>query len=144
MSTGDYNPYNTPQAGAAYVAPPAPPTEYGFEAIRPLAESAWWLKLVGWSFIILGAIQCLTIVGIVIAWLPIWMGFLLKNAGERVSYGQQARNWQSIFDGCKDLKTYFTIMGVLMLINVVILALYIVVLLVVIVVSLVGGAASSM
>lgn len=144
MSAGDSNPYVSSNAGAPQYAPALPPQDSGFSAIGPLLEATGWLKLLGWTFIIAGALQCLTIVGILIAWLPIWMGISLKNAGERLAHGGQTRGWQSVYDGCKDLKTYFTIMGVLMIINIVIGGLYLLVIIALVLLSLIGGVASNM
>ncbi len=52
------------------------------DLIQPLASGKGWMKFVGIMFIIQGAITALTIVGILIAWLPIWIGVLLvQSAG---------------------------------------------------------------
>jgi len=46
-------------------------------------QSRGWLKFIGLLSLIYGIITALTIVGILIAWLPIWMGVLLFQAGSR-------------------------------------------------------------
>ena len=40
------------------------------DLVQPLASGKGWMKFVGIMFIIQGAITAITIVGIVIAWLP--------------------------------------------------------------------------
>ena len=109
------------------------------EAIAPLAESAGWMRLIGWTSIVFGALYCLTIVGIIIAWLPIWMGFCLKNAAEQISAGSAQNDSRLIYDGNKQLKTFFTIVGVLTIINIAIMAIY----LVFIVIAIIGLGASA-
>ena len=42
-----------------------------------------WMKFIGIMTIIGGCFQALTIFGLVIAWLPIWMGVVLTKAGSK-------------------------------------------------------------
>ncbi|MFO7651171.1 MAG: DUF5362 family protein, partial [bacterium] len=44
---------------------------------------AGWLKFFGIVTIIAGALNALSLVGILWAWLPIWLGVLLVQAGSR-------------------------------------------------------------
>ena len=144
MSAGEpTNPYSVSQPTGQYPQS-GQQTDYGFQALSPLFEATWWLKLVGWSLIVLGVIYCLTIVGIIFGWLPIWMGVLLKGAGEKLNFGNQSRSWQSIFDGSKDLRTFFIIVGVLMIINLCVLVLYFLFFIVIMLFGLAGAAAGSM
>ncbi|NIW79677.1 MAG: hypothetical protein GWN16_09545, partial [Calditrichae bacterium] len=57
------------------------------QAVLQLKRSAGtmsaWLKFLGIVSIISGAVVAITIVGIIIAWLPIWLGVLLFQAGDR-------------------------------------------------------------
>lgn len=121
------NPYSSPVDSMGGSAPSFGPSANDslFQGTRPLLESAGWLKLLGWVNIIIGGFYCITIIGAIIGWLPLWIGFLLKNAGERMANGHASQNPRPIYQSCKDLKTVFTIMGILMLINLVFLALYV-------------------
>jgi hypothetical protein len=92
----------------------------------PLYQCKGWMKLVGVMSIIGGALQALTIIGIVIAWLPIWTGVLLFQSASAVEQAYQAGNRDAMTRSLSKLKTYFIITGVLTLIGiaVVILALF--------------------
>jgi hypothetical protein len=110
-----------------------------FEVVAPLYDANGWLRLIGWANIVLGAIYCLTIIGAIIGWLPLWIGFLLKNAADKYRRGYQTEDGREIYLGNKDLKTVITIFGVLMLINLVFLALYVVLVIVALAVGIVGA-----
>ena len=45
--------------------------------MQPLVNGSLWMKLAAVLMIIAGALQALTIIGILWAWVPIWMGVLL-------------------------------------------------------------------
>lgn len=58
-------------------------------------------------------------------WLPIWMGILLKGAGENLKAGFQTGNEGNLHQASQQLSTYFLIIGVLTLIGLAINLLYI-------------------
>jgi hypothetical protein len=78
---------------------------------------AGWAKFVGIMTIIGGCLQVLTIFGIVIAWLPIWMGVVLTRAGSRAGEYAGQGDPASLEDMTAQLKTYFTISGVLIIVS---------------------------
>ncbi len=79
---------------------------------------AGWLKFFGIVSIIGGAVNALTIVGIVWAWLPIWLGILLVQAGSRAS-DYAARGDDAALEGLLGrLKTYYLINGIAVLVTV--------------------------
>ena len=79
-----------------------------------------WLKFLGILTIIGGVIAALTIVGIIIAWLPIWLGILLFQAGNQISEANMTRNYHHLVTMMEKFKMYFVIQGVLALIYIVI------------------------
>lgn len=83
----------------------------------PLYQSKGWMKLIGVMMILYGAMVALSIVGIIIAWLPIWLGILLFQAASAAEEAQINDNADELLMALKRLKTYFTIMGVLTLIG---------------------------
>lgn len=89
----------------------------------PLYQCKGWMKLVGVMSIIGGAIQALTIVGIIIAWLPIWTGVLLFQSAGAIEQAYQGGSREAMTRSLAKLKTYFIIMGVLTLIAIVIMIL---------------------
>jgi len=86
----------------------------------PLYNCKGWMKLVGVMYIIGGALQVLTIIGIVIAWLPIWIGILLFQSASAIEQAYEAGNKAAMTRSLSKLKTYFIIMGVLTLIGIII------------------------
>jgi hypothetical protein len=94
------------------------------ELSAPLAAAKGWMKFVGIMFIIQGALTALTIVGIIIAWLPIWIGVLLLQSAGAVERAHAANDAAALQDSLGKLKTYFVIQGVLYLVGLVIMVLY--------------------
>lgn len=82
-----------------------------------LYSAKGWMKLVGVMMIIYGVLTALTIIGIIFAWLPIWMGVLLFQSAGAVDRAYNADDAGALAESLSKLKTYFTIMGVLTLIG---------------------------
>jgi hypothetical protein len=76
-----------------------------------------WMKFMGIMSIIGGCLQALTIFGLVIAWLPIWMGVVLTKAGSKAGEYADKGDFASLEGMTGQLKTYFTISGVLIIIS---------------------------
>lgn len=79
-------------------------------------QSKGWLKFLGVLMIINGILTALTLVGILIAWLPIWMGVLLFQAGNRADTAALAKDSSQLVPMMDKLRVYFMIQGVLILI----------------------------
>lgn len=84
-----------------------------------LYQAKGWMKLLGVVMMIQGVLSAITIFGIVICWLPIWLGVLLFKAAGAIEGAQLTGNKQMFMESMAKLKTYFVINGVLMLIAVV-------------------------
>ena len=69
--------------------------------------------------IIYGVLMAITIFGIIVAWLPIWIGVLLMQAGNAAKDSQMLDNPELLVDMMKKLKTYFVITGVLLIVGLV-------------------------
>lgn len=89
------------------------------ELSLPLVQSKGWMKLLGVLSIVYGILTALTLVGIVVAWLPIWMGVLLFQSASAIEEAQMAGNKEAMVRSLGKLKTYFTIMGVLMILTII-------------------------
>lgn len=90
------------------------------EFSQPLYEARGWLKFLGILNIIGGVAQALSIVGILVAWIPIWMGILLYQAGSNLDSAGQFGDKFSFLRSVRSMKTYFILQGVLTLIGLVI------------------------
>jgi hypothetical protein len=90
------------------------------ELIVPLYQCKGWMKLVGVMSILGGALYALSIIGIIIAWLPIWMGVLLFQSANAIELAYLGGDRNAMTRSLAKLKTYFIITGVLTLIGIVI------------------------
>jgi hypothetical protein len=79
-----------------------------------------WMKFIGIMTIIGGALQVLSIVGIAIAWLPIWLGVIMVQAASRAKDYADKGDEASLAAMTGKLKTYFTISGILMIVSLVV------------------------
>ena len=79
-------------------------------------QSKGWLKFLGVLMIIYGIIVAFSLVGILIAWLPIWMGVLLFQAGNRADEALFTKDPNQLVTMMSKLKTFFIIQGVLAII----------------------------
>lgn len=70
------------------------------------------MRLVGILLIINGAVITITGIGVLIAWLPIWLGILLLKTAQAVSIAWQHGNQHMLDLALRRLRTTFTIMGV--------------------------------
>ena len=85
----------------------------------PLYQCKGWMKLVGVMSILGGALYALTLIGIIIAWLPIWMGVLLFQSASAIELAYQSGDRSTMTRSLAKLKTYFIITGVLTLVGIV-------------------------
>ncbi len=89
--------------------------------MHPIAEKLksmkGWLKFLGILSIAGGALYALTIVGIIFAWLPIWIGVVLYQAGERADRYIASEDEAVLVEFMGKLNTYFTILGIAALVG---------------------------
>lgn len=82
--------------------------EIGFS----LSRNAGWIKFLGIIFIVYGAFIALSIVGIVIAWLPIWMGYLLVKAAAKLKTATTSGDRHAFQESLQNISNYFIINGI--------------------------------
>ena len=88
------------------------------EISLPLYQAQGWMKFLGVVMIVQGILTALTIIGIIFAWLPIWLGVLLfKSAGQAES-AQYSGDKFRLIQSLEHIKLYFIINGVVMLLTV--------------------------
>jgi hypothetical protein len=76
-----------------------------------------WLKFLGILTIFFGVLSAITIIGIVFAWIPIWLGVLLIQAGARASNAQISNNPKELVIMLDKLRLYFVIQGIMLIIT---------------------------
>jgi hypothetical protein len=84
----------------------------------PIYQAKGWLKFLGVLSIINGIGQALSVVGILFAWLPIWMGVLMFQAGSNIETAAQFGDRFAFLRSMGSLKTYFVLQGVLTLLSI--------------------------
>ncbi len=78
-----------------------------------------WLKFLGILNIVGGALYALTLVGLLIAWLPIWMGVLLVQAANRADRYLALRDPEAFVEMMEKFRTFWALLGILTLIGLV-------------------------
>jgi hypothetical protein len=91
------------------------------EISQPLAKAAGWMKFIGIMMIIYGGFMALTIVGIIVAWIPIWIGILLVKSANKANSAYNIGELPDIIDSLRSLNSYFTIYGVLLILSIIIM-----------------------
>jgi hypothetical protein len=91
---------------------------------QPLASGKGWMKFVGIMSIIQGVFTALSIVGILIAWLPIWIGVLIMQSAGALERAQLSGDAYALKECLTKLRTYFVIQGVLYLVGIALMVLY--------------------
>lgn len=85
------------------------------EISLPLFQARLWIKLVGVVSVAIGVIIAISIVGLIVAWLPIWMGIVLYRAASTVEAALHTGDRQALIQALGQLRLFFTIMGVVAL-----------------------------
>lgn len=134
------NPYST--ESQSY--PSVPTMQQPATVMQPLIENSGWIRFLGWALIITGVLYCITIVGILFAWVPIWMGILLKRAGENLKSAQSFNDPNLLYQASKDLSVHFVIMAILFIISLALTALYMIVAILFIIMGAVAAAGGNM
>jgi hypothetical protein len=93
------------------------------EILGPIVDGKFWMKLLGVLMIISGVLQALTIIGIIVAWLPIWLGVLLFQSAGAAEQAIISNDPARARYACDRLRLFFMIQGVLVLIALVFVAL---------------------
>ena len=86
----------------------------------PLLESKGWIKFLGIVSVIQGIIAVFTVVGILIAWLPIWIGVLLYQSATILERAYHSGDKDTYYSAMAKLRTYFVIQGIMTLIGILI------------------------
>ena len=87
------------------------------QVATPIYEARVWMKLAGVLSIVSGLVTALTIIGIVVAWLPIWMGVLLFQSASQAENAHASGDLATLVDSLRKIKTYFIITGVVTLLG---------------------------
>ena len=81
--------------------------------MKPLSDAAGWMKLLAVLSIISGIFIALTIIGLLIAWLPIWIGVLLLRAANDSQNAVRTGGEVEAVSATSNLSTIFKIYGII-------------------------------
>ena len=116
------------------------PQQIAASPFRPLYDSVFFMKFIAWYCIVLGVLYCLTIVGLVFGWLPIWLGVCLKNAARDIENGFPSANTNLLHSASSNLATVAQIAGICCMIGAAFIALYLVFIIFALIIGFVGAA----
>lgn len=97
------------------------------EVSNPIFNSKFWIKFLGVLMLVYGIMVALSIVGLIIAWLPIWLGILLMRTASNIEQAQILGNKMALLKAQQSLSTYFTIYGVLAMIGLIFVIVFMIV-----------------
>src|SRR5690606_41502217 len=83
--------------------------------MRPLTDGRFWMQLLGVMMIISGGLQVLSIIGLLWAWVPIWLGVLLFQAAGAAAEASASGDAAAAARATAKLRLCFMIHGILML-----------------------------
>lgn len=110
------NPYSSP----VFETAPGKTQQTDVESIRPLYEVRGWLKFLGIVNIIGGVLQCITIVGAVVGWVPLVIGIYLNDAASKLEDIYHGRGPYTPADVMNSVALVIKVLGILTLIGLVI------------------------
>lgn len=82
---------------------------------EPLYRAKGWMKFAGVLSIIQGVLSILSIWGILVCWIPIWMGVVLCKASNHLRTAFETDNDAEFRLSMEKLGTYFRVFGILSL-----------------------------
>ena len=85
----------------------------------PLYNNKGWIKFFGIMNIIYGILAAVSIVGIIFAWLPIWMGVLINGAANNIEKAYLLGDQRAMIEAQRKLSTYFVINAILVLVAII-------------------------
>lgn len=88
--------------------------------MEPLYRARVWITFAGVLSIIQGVFSILSIWGIIICWIPIWMGILLCAASNHIRLAYETANEDDFMRSMDKLGTYFRILGIYTLVMLII------------------------
>lgn len=101
--------------------PSASPTTSPYalrDIIEPLYRSRFWMQLLGIMLILMGVLTAISIIGLVVAWIPVWAGVALFQAAGAAKRGYENHSEDAIKQTMGKLRTYFLISGIMTLLYV--------------------------
>jgi hypothetical protein len=110
-----------PVLGQTAPPPPSPPTEMSL--VHYLDEPLWrvkgWIQLMGILFMLNGILMVLSLWGILLCWLPFWLGLTLMSAAKNIRAAAEFNDQRLMRMALDKLGLYFKINGILIVLGLV-------------------------
>ncbi len=103
-----------------------------------LRQGRTWMNFLGWLSIICGVLYCITIVGAVFGWLPLWLGIVLRRAAKRTDEVLATGDDVAIVGYLEEVSRFFRISGIATLVMLILYAAGMVIYLVVLIFMVAG------
>lgn len=94
------------------------------ELSAPLWEAKGWMRFLGVVAFLYGVLLALTIIGLIIAWLPIWIGVLLFQSANAADRAQYEADQESFIRSLAKLRLCFAVLGGLILLGILVLSIF--------------------
>ena len=91
--------------------------------LQPLIEISGLMTAMSWGMIAYGCLMILTFWGILFCFIPIWAGIMLLKAAGNLKLARFSSDPNLLYSASRDLKTFFMIAAISMLVGVVMMAL---------------------
>jgi hypothetical protein len=104
-------PSSSPVAGAR----PSDP----LDVVQPLLAISGWIRFLAVLAIAAGVLQCLTCVGLLFGWIPIWVGVLLLRSVDRLERGRRSGDLGELRAGVESLARAIQVKAALALVSIV-------------------------
>ena len=79
--------------------------------VLPLYQSLFWIRLFSACLIVYGALITVTGIGVLVAWIPMWIGILLLLMAKTVSQAYHKNDERAFKLSLDRLKSVFTVLG---------------------------------
>lgn len=84
--------------------------------LAPLIKNYQWVKFLGAVTFIGGVLTCLTIIGILVGWVSIWLGALLWGSGNCLKTIAMSNDEDEAVELIEKLGTYFKVTAIFVLV----------------------------
>lgn len=89
------------------------------ELAQKMYGAHFWMYLIGIIMIIAGVLEAISLVGIIVAWIPIWLGVLLCMSASSLAQANVTGDLDKLQQVLARLKLYFIVQGVVMLVGII-------------------------
>jgi len=80
----------------------------------------FWLKFFGVFNMIMGGLYCLSIVGILIGWMPVLIGYVLYKGGDSMERFASSNDTMALEESIASMRLFWMISGIMTIVSVVV------------------------